>query len=53
MCERQVVKNLGNCFGICVGGLTDIVKASVVRLARIRTRHFSNEYCQPVERIPF
>jgi hypothetical protein len=28
ICERQVVKNLGNCSGICVGGLTDILKAS-------------------------
>lgn len=53
MCEKQVVKNLGNCSGICVGGLTDILKASIVRLARIRTRHFSNKYCQPVEWVLF
>ena len=53
MCERQVVKNLGNCFSIRVGGLTDILKASVVRLARIRTRHFQTEYCQPVKWILF
>ena len=53
MCERQVVKNLGNCFGIRMGGLTDILKASVVRLARIWTRHLSNEYWQPAEWILF
>jgi hypothetical protein len=53
MCERQVVKNLSICFGIRVGGLTDILKSSVVWLARILTRHFSIEFCQPVKLILF